>query len=84
MRAQSSLTFLVSMAYSDLLMMMPVQWVQVPLWRDVLEQIHVSESLPAPPICLVQRAGMPLTPAADYFCTLIRRASGRVQPPARP
>ncbi|OWT55297.1 LysR substrate-binding domain-containing protein [Candidimonas nitroreducens] len=84
MRAQSSLTFLVSMAYSDLLMMMPVQWVQIPLWKDVLEPIYVRESLPAPPICLVQRAGMPLTPAADYFCTLIRRAGGRVHPQAPP
>ena len=75
MRAQSSLTFLVSMAYSDLLMMVPVQWVQFPLWRDVLQQIDVKEVLPAPPICIVRRTGMPLTPAADYFCDMMRRAS---------
>ena len=47
MRAQSSLTCLVSMAYSDLLMMLPVQWVKFPLWKDVLQQIHVQEPLPA-------------------------------------
>ncbi|WP_066339800.1 LysR family transcriptional regulator [Azohydromonas lata] len=79
MQAQSSLTFLVTMVYSDLLMMVPVQWVQFPLWRDVLQQIHVEEPLPAPPIGIVQRAGLPLTPAAEYFCDMVRRASAQIQ-----
>ncbi len=74
MRAQSATTFLVSMAYSDLLMMMPVQWIEFPLWRDVLQQIHVKETLPAPPICIVQKTGLPLTPATEYFCDMVRRA----------
>ncbi|MES2187790.1 MAG: LysR substrate-binding domain-containing protein [Pseudomonadota bacterium] len=78
MQAQSALTFLSAMAYSDLLMMLPIQWVQFPLWKDVLQQIHVRELLPAPPICIVQRAGLPLTPAAEYFCTMVRRASGHM------
>lgn len=78
MHAGSSLTFLVSMAYSDLLMMLPVQWVQFPLWRDVLQQIRVREPLIAPPICIVQREGLPLTPAAEYFCDLVRRAVGHM------
>ncbi len=75
MRAQSSQTFLVSMIYSDLLMMLPVQWLHFPLWRDVLQQIKVKEALPAPPIHIVRRAGLPLTPAAEYFCDMVRRAS---------
>ena len=78
MRAQSSVTFLVSMAYSDLLMMLPVQWVKFPLWKDVLQQIHVVEDLPAPAIYTVRRAGLPLTPAAEYFCDMVRRASGHM------
>lgn len=78
MRAQSSLTFLVSMAYSDLLMMVPVQWVRFPLWKDVLQEIRVKEALPAPPIHIVRRAGMPLTPAAEYFCDMVRRASAHM------
>ena len=75
MQAQSAQTFLISMAYSDLLMMLPVQWVKFPLWRDVLQQIHVVEHLPAPAIYTVRRAGLPLTPAAEYFCDMVRRAS---------
>lgn len=74
MRARSALTYLVALAYSDLLMMLPVQWTQSPLLRDAVQPIRVREVLPAPPVCLVRRGGMPLTPAAEYFCDMIRRA----------
>lgn len=74
MQLHSSLTFLVSMAYSDLLMMLPVQWIQSPLLKGAVQQICIGEVLPAPQICLVRRAGLRLTPAAEYFCDMIRRA----------
>jgi LysR family transcriptional regulator, regulator of abg operon len=74
MRVRSALTMLVALAYSDLLMMLPVQWTQSPLLRDFVQPIAVGELLPAPPICLVRRAGLPLTPAAEYFCDMMRRA----------
>ena len=82
MRAQSSMSFLVAMTYSDLLMMLPVQWPQFPLWRDVLQTIPVQEALPAPAISLVQRAGLPLTPAAEYFADMLRRAATQARAPA--
>ncbi len=74
-QGHSALTFFFTVAYSDLLMMLPVQWTQIPLFRDTLQQIPVSEPLYAPPICIVQRTGLPLTPAAGYFCDMVRRAS---------
>ena len=74
MQARSTLTFLVALVYSDLLMMLPVQWVQSPLLREHVAPIKVRELLPAPPICLVRRTGLPLTPAAEYFCDMMRRA----------
>ena len=76
MRAQSALTFMTALANSDLLMMLPVQWTQYPLLAENFQEIEVVEPLPAPPICIVQRTGLPLTPAAEYFCTLMRRLSG--------
>lgn len=75
MQAHSTLTFLVALVYSDLLMMLPVQWTQSPLLRDRVQPILVKEVLPAPPICLVRRSGLPLTPAAEYFCDMMRRAA---------
>lgn len=75
MRAQSALTFMTALANSDLLMMLPVQWIQYPLLSETFQEIKVVEALPAPPVCIVQRIGLPLTPAAEYFCTLVRRIS---------
>ncbi len=74
MQGHSTLTFLVALVYSDLLMMLPMQWTQSPLLRDLVQPIQVREKLPAPPICLVRRGGLPLTPAAEYFCDMMRRA----------
>ena len=74
-QAHSALTFLVTVAYSDLLTMLPIQWTEFALTRDVLQKINVVEGLPSPPICLARRAGLPLTPAAEYFCDMMRRAS---------
>jgi DNA-binding transcriptional LysR family regulator len=82
-QAHSALTFIVALAYSDLLMMLPRQWLEFPLTRDLLQRIDVEETLPAPPICLLRRAGLPLPPAAEYFCDMIRRASGHIQAPPR-
>ncbi|ASD81418.1 LysR family transcriptional regulator [Burkholderia gladioli] len=73
MRAQSALTFMTALANSNLLMMLPVQWIKYPPLSELFEEIRVAEPLHAPPVCIVQRTGLPLTPATEYFCTLIRR-----------
>ena len=74
LQAHSTLTFLVALVYSDLLMMLPIQWTKSPLLRHAVQPIHVRELLPAPPVCLVRRNGLPMTPAAEYFCDMMRRA----------
>ena len=43
MQAHSALTFLVSLEYSDLLMMPPIQWTRFPPWRDTLVAKHPYE-----------------------------------------
>jgi LysR family transcriptional regulator of abg operon len=73
--AQSALSFLTTMTSSDLLMLLPIQWAQVPLFRDLLQRIEIVEPLAAQAICIIQRTGLPLTPAAEYFCDMLRRAS---------
>ena len=78
MQSHTALTFIIAITNSDLLMMLPVQWITSPVTRDALQTIAVAESLPAPPMCVVRRAGLPLTPAAEYFCDVIRRAAARV------
>ena len=79
-QGHSALTLLVAVAYSDLLTMLPRQWMDFPLTRDALQRIDVIEPLPAPPICIVRRAGLPLTPAGEFFCDMMRRASAHLHP----
>jgi LysR family transcriptional regulator, regulator of abg operon len=82
-QGHSALTFFFVVAHTDLLAMLPVQWAQTPLFRGFLQTIDVVDPLAAAPICLVHRAGLPLTPAAQYFCDMVRRAALHVQPLAR-
>jgi LysR family transcriptional regulator of abg operon len=79
MQAHSALTLITALLYSDLLTMLPVQWADFEIMKNAVEAIQVVEQpLAAPPISIIQRAGLPLTPAAEYFCDLMRRASGHV------
>jgi LysR family transcriptional regulator, regulator of abg operon len=75
LHAHSTLSIFVSVAYSDLLIMLPMQWTEFPFTSNALQRIHVVEKLPAPPIYIVRRTDIPMTPAAEYFCDLMRRAS---------
>ena len=57
-QAYSALTFFFTVAYSDLLMMLPVQWEQSAPFAGLLTRIDVGERLQAPPISIVRRAAV--------------------------
>jgi DNA-binding transcriptional LysR family regulator len=72
-----SLIALVSLlAESDLLALLPEQWVKSPLTSKLLERIPVREEIDAPDICLIRREGLPLTPAAEAFSDALLREAG--------
>lgn len=73
LQVRSALSLMVALAHSDLLALLPVQWGEFPMLGDVLVTIPVKETLPAPPIVLIQRPDALLTPAAEYFCDMLRR-----------
>ena len=73
LQTHSALSVIVGLAYSDLLAMLPVQWNEFPLTRGVLQVVNIEEKLPAPSIVCIRRPELPLTPAAEYFCDLLRR-----------
>lgn len=75
LRAHSALTYVTALACSDLLMMLPVQWADFDVTRNTLDIVAVRETLQAAPICIVRRIDLPLTPAVEYFCDMLRRAS---------
>jgi LysR family transcriptional regulator, regulator of abg operon len=71
--AQSSLTMTLAVAHSDLLVMVPHQWLDFPTTKALLQQIPVREPLDAPAIFAVRRRRLPLTPAAQYLYDLFCR-----------
>jgi LysR family transcriptional regulator, regulator of abg operon len=73
LRSQSALTLIVSLAYSDLLAMVPKQWIEFAPTADVLSTIQIRETLPAPTIVLIHRSDVPLTPAATFLADLMHR-----------
>jgi len=82
LRAQSALTLMTCLAHTDLLAMVPVQWTEFAPMRELLVRIPVQEELAAPPIVMIKRADLPLTPAATYLLDLMRRASASIAKPA--
>ncbi|MES2535797.1 MAG: LysR substrate-binding domain-containing protein [Pseudomonadota bacterium] len=86
-QAGSMLTLLTTLMSSDALAITLRQFDEFPLTRSALQVIDIKEKMPAPPIMIVRRASLPLTPAAEYFCDMFRRASAsylssRPDPPA--
>lgn len=74
-QAHFALTMIMAAASSDLLTMLPQQWRHSPLTNALLDVFDIKERLPAAPICIVKRAHFPLTPAAECFCDMLRRAA---------
>lgn len=74
-RAHTSMSMIMVAASSDLLAMVPQQWLGFARGTGRLIYIPLAEELPAPPICLVTKASLPLTPAAQHLADLFRRAA---------
>ena len=73
LQSQSALTLLVTLANTDLLAMVPVQWLAFTPIANILQAIPVKEVLPAPAMVLIQRAALPLTPAATFLVDMLRK-----------
>ena len=74
-QAQSALSMITVAASSDVLAMLPQQWLGFVRSSRLLMHIKVREELAAPAICVVRRARLPLTPVAQHLCDLFRRAA---------
>lgn len=72
-QARSAMSVLVALAQTDLLAMLPVQWIHNPMTRDLLQAFTLEEKIPAPSIVLVRRVDLPLTPPAEFFCDVLLR-----------
>lgn len=76
LRADTALTWITGVAYTDLLTVSPRQWVDAPFVKQLLVPLPLDITLAAPAIVLVRRSSVPPTPAAEYLCDMLRRAAG--------
>ena len=74
-QARSALTMITAAASSNLLAMLPVQWLSFARSTGLLSPMKLRERLEAPAIFMVSRSSLPLTPAAEHLSDLFRRAA---------
>lgn len=70
--ARSALITILALADSDLLTVLPRQWLDLPLLANQIQPLDLPP-LRAAPITIVRRQDAPLTPSAEYLCDMIRR-----------
>jgi LysR family transcriptional regulator of abg operon len=74
MHARSALITMLAIADSDLLTVLPQQWLEYPATADRITGFAGIPPLRAPTICIARRLDVPLTPMAEYLCDLMSRA----------
>ena len=74
-QTESALSTITVAASTDLLAMLPQQWLGFVKATRLLTPIRLDEPLAAPAICIVHRTRLPLTPAAEHLADLFRRAA---------
>lgn len=72
--ARSSLVTVLAIAHTDLLTVLPQQWVEFKPLGHLVEPFDSLEPMIAAPMCIVRRQGLPLTPMAEHLCDLMRKA----------
>ena len=72
--ARSALITILALADSDLLTVLPRQWIDLPLLTNLIEPLALPP-LAAAPISIVRRQDTPLTPGAEYMCDMLRRVA---------
>lgn len=78
MQAHSALTVITSVANSDVLAIVPEQWLGFQMARDLVTRIPIREKLTGLPFSFVHRANLAMTPAAEFFCDLLREQCAKI------
>ena len=72
LHSRSALITMLTVANSDLLTVLPQQWLDFPITAPLVQALDVP-AFSAAPICIVRRQDMPLTPLAEHLCDHLRR-----------
>ena len=72
LHSRSALITMLTVANTDLLTVLPQQWLDFPLTAQLIEALPLPP-FRAAPMCVVRRLDMPLTPIAEYMSDLMCR-----------
>lgn len=75
MHSHSALFTLITIASSDFLTILPLQWMESPMVTLQVQALEITPPVQSAPFCIVRRHDLPLTPIAEGLYDLIRRAS---------
>jgi hypothetical protein len=76
MHTTSTLMTVLAITNSDLLSLLPVQWLEAAFTRDIVQPIAVEDVIfPCAPLCIIRRSDVPLTPVAEHLCDLAHKAA---------
>ena len=76
---RSALQTVLAVASSDLLTVVPRQWLELPALSESLDTLPYVKPLEAAPVCLVRRSDAPLTPMAEHLFDLVQRSGSSYQ-----
>lgn len=71
---RSAMMTLMAVAHTDMLTIVPVQWLDYAAVDGYIEGIDVVEALGESPVCIVRRGDVALTPLAERLYAMIRDA----------
>ncbi len=72
LQSHSALITIIAVANSDLLTVVPEQWLSSALTAPMVQALDLP-AFRAAPISIIRRQDMPLTPLAEHFCDMMRR-----------
>lgn len=75
LQSRSALITMLVVSNTDLLTVLPQQWLDLPMTAALIEPIRLP-AFRAAPICIVRRPDLPLTPIAEYLSDMMRRVGG--------
>lgn len=78
MHTRSMMMTLIAVTRSDLLTILPMQWLEFAHADHQIQAIDIENGLQAAPVCIVRRSDLPLTPLAERFCDMMRTESAMV------
>ncbi|WP_454862569.1 LysR substrate-binding domain-containing protein [Paraburkholderia fungorum] len=77
-RVDSGIGLAILLSSTDAVAQVPHQWLEMSVFGRQIHRIPIADRIAGPDIVQISRAGVPLTPAAERFSTMLKRVAGRL------